>query len=305
MKDTFKTHKAGMKVFDFTSIERSGTREVVPVDQRKLLNLSFTCFKDFKTGIWYGIPIGENDEMGRPIFQRITITGRRMYYLENEQDAIEWAIIKRHPSVLNSPMQKGKPLLKIYDRKQEAKVKLSKIRRGAEAMDIALNKLAGNELLDFARTIGISPENNDVEVVAQLVAEKAQRDPDEFMNKFTDLNRPVSEVINRARAVGLIAFKLDTGLIYKESYPLGSSDIAAMAHLKDNPKLLESIDSESKQRSKSDYGTEEPEVEIREDGSTKQVELVGEVEEVVNNTSEDETILNKVSKMASKVANEF
>tara|TARA_R110002020_G_scaffold113252_8_gene260614 strand:+ start:7758 stop:8690 length:933 start_codon:yes stop_codon:yes gene_type:complete len=307
-KDHYDVYKAGMKVYNFKNIERTGTREVVPVDQRKLLNLSFTCFKDPRTGIWYGIPMGENDDLGRPVFQRITITGRRMYYLENEQDAIEWSIIQRHPAVLNSPLQKGKPLLKVYDRKHEAKVKLSKIRRGAEAMDIALNKLAGNDLLDFARTIGISPENNDIEVVAQLVAEKAQKDPDDFMDRFSDVNRNISEIINRARAVGLIAYKLDTGLIYKESYPLGSSDIAAIAHLKDNPKLLETIDIESKQRCKSDYGTEEPEVEIRNDGSVKQVELVGEVEKVTESNSNDETILNKVNKInktASKVVKEF
>tara|TARA_Y100000310_G_scaffold298998_1_gene333430 strand:+ start:1223 stop:2143 length:921 start_codon:yes stop_codon:yes gene_type:complete len=304
-KDAYDVYKAGMKVFNHVNIERTGTREVVPVDERKLLNLSFTCFKDPKTGIWYGIPMGENDDTGRPIFRRITITGRRMYYLENDEDAVEWSIIKRHPAVLSSMLQKGKPLLKIYDRKQEAKIKLSKIRRGAEAMDIALNKLLGNELLDFARTIGISPENNDLEVVAQLVAEKAQRDPDEFMNRYSDINRTVSEIINRARAVGLIAYKLDTGLVYKESYPLGSSDIAAIAHLKDNPKLLETINIESKERSKQDYGTEEPEIEIRKDKSTKQVELVGQVEEAKEIIDEDNAILSKISNTASTVAEEL
>ena len=306
MKDAYDTYKAGMKVFNYKSIERTGTREVVPIDEKKLLNLTFTCFKDPKTGIWYGIPIGENDENGRPVFRRVTIAGRRMYYLENEEDAIEWALVKRHPSVLNSPLQKGKPILKIYDRKKEATVRLSKIRRGAEAVDIALNKLAGNELFDFARTIGVSPENNDLEVVAQLVAEKAQRDPDDFMDRYSNINRSVSEIINRARAAGLIAYKLDTGLVYKESYPLGSSDIAAIAHLKDNPKLLETIDIESKQKSKYDYGTEEPEIEIREDRSVKEVEVVekafeitGEPEEV---TSEDEVLLSKVSTEASTVS---
>ena len=306
MKDAYDTYKAGMKVFNYKSIERTGTREVVPIDEKKLLNLTFTCFKDPKTGIWYGIPIGENDENGRPVFRRVTIAGRRMYYLENEEDAIEWALVKRHPSVLNSPLQKGKPILKIYDRKKEATVRLSKIRRGAEAVDIALNKLAGNELFDFARTIGVSPENNDLEVVAQLVAEKAQRDPDDFMDRYSNINRSVSEIINRARAAGLIAYKLDTGLVYKESYPLGSSDIAAIAHLKDNPKLLETIDIESKQKSKYDYGTEEPEIEIREDRSVKEVEVVekafeitGEPEEV---TSEDEVLLSKVSTEASSVS---
>ena len=306
MKDTFDTYKAGMKVFNYKSIERTGTREVVPIDEKKLLNLTFTCFKDPKTGVWYGIPIGENDENGRPVFRRVTIAGRRMYYLENEEDAIEWALVKRHPSVLNSPLQNGKPILKIYDRKKEATVRLSKIRRGAEAVDIALNKLAGNELFDFARTIGVSPENNDLEVVAQLVAEKAQRDPDDFMDRYSNINRSVSEIINRARAAGLIAYKLDTGLVYKESYPLGSSDIAAIAHLKDNPKLLETINIESKQKSKYDYGTEEPEIEIREDRSVKEVEVIektfeisGEPEEI---TSEDEILLNKVSTEASSVS---
>ena len=293
MKDTFDTYKAGMKVFNYKSIERTGTREVVPIDEKKLLNLTFTCFKDPKTGVWYGIPIGENDENGRPVFRRVTIAGRRMYYLENEEDAIEWALVKRHPSVLNSPLQNGKPILKIYDRKKEATVRLSKIRRGAEAVDIALNKLAGNELFDFARTIGVSPENNDLEVVAQLVAEKAQRDPDDFMDRYSNINRSVSEIINRARAAGLIAYKLDTGLVYKESYPLGSSDIAAIAHLKDNPKLLETINIESKQKSKYDYGTEEPEIEIREDRSVKEVEVIEKTFEI---------LLNKVSTEASSVS---
>ena len=69
--------------------------------------------------------------------------------------------------------------------------------------------------------------------------------------------------------------------------------------------MLETINIESKQRSKNEYGTEEPEIKVREDGSTKQVELVGEVEEVTENTLEDETILNKVSTTASSVVEEF
>jgi hypothetical protein len=94
-------------------------------------------------------------------------------------------------------------------------------------------------------------------------------------------------------------------LVYKESYPLGSSDIAAIAHLKDNPKLLETINIESKERSKQDYGTEEPEIEIRKDKSTKQVELVGQVEEAKEVIDEDNAILSKISNTASTVAEEL
>ena len=71
-------------------------------------------------------------------------------------------------------------------------------------------------------------------------------------------------------------------------------------------KLLETIDIESKQKSKYDYGTEEPEIEIREDRSVNEVEVVakafeitGEPEEV---TREDEVLLSKVSTEASTVS---
>lgn len=268
-KDPFEIVGPNIRVFKYNDIERSGTREIVPIEEKKMLNFSFTCFKDPRTGIWYGITDGQDYQTKRPIFRRITITGRRLYNLENEEDAIEWAIISRHPSTLGSFLQKGLPLVKPYDRKKIAVARLQKIKRGAEAVDIALNHLKGNELLDFARLLAITPENNDYEVVAQLVAEKAQRDPELFMDKYSDANKEILIVINRARSTGMIKYKIDHGFVYNDSLPLGSSDIAVITYFKNNVRLLESIDLESKAASKETYGTEEPEIVEVEKGAVK------------------------------------
>jgi len=266
-----------VKVFNFEGIERTGTREMKPIDEKKLLDLTFTCLQDPKTGVWYGIVIGTSPKDGRPLFKRLRTTGKRTFYLENNEDAEEYHLWKLHYSTLGSPYQKGKPMQQLYDRRKEAVIKLKKIKRGMEATGIAL-KLAGTELFDFARNLGISPENNDAEVVHELVAERAQKRPDEFLDKYSDLNRGILEIINRARSVSLIKYKIDTGLVFKESYPLGSSDIMAIGHLKDKPELLEAINLESKKLSKYQYGTETPDVKIRDDGKDIAVEVTDKPE---------------------------
>ena len=252
MKATIKTPKDGfvtvgnMKVFNFKNIETEGIREVVPVDEKKLLNLSFKCVKDPRTNIWYGIQESLDQKTGRVIFKRITIPGRRTYDLQYTADAEEYAVVKRHVSMLSSPYQRGKPIIRVYDRVAIATAKLKEIDLGMDAVHIARKELSGEELIDFARVLGITPENNEPLVVKQLLAEKAQRNPKEFMRAYHDGNREIIVAFKRAIAVGLIKYTLDGGYIYKEGYPLGSSEITAIATLRSKTELLNSIDVESK-----------------------------------------------------------
>lgn len=257
------------KVYDFKDMERKGVREIRPIDEKKLLNLSFKVVRDPRSGMLYGIQTGVNKE-GQPLFRRITITGRRTYNLEYEEDAKEFAVVKRHQSMLGSPFQKGKPVIKMYDRVHDAEIKLRRMQRGREAMNIALEKLSGNALNDFARPLGISPEDNEPIVVKQLVAERAQKDPETFMRLYDNINRPIIEIMSRGRAVGLIKESIKGGITYKEAMPLGSSEITAIETLKADKNLLMNIDVESKRLAKEKFGEEEPDiVEVKEPDKPK------------------------------------
>ncbi len=233
-------------------IKRTGEIQIVPLDDRKQLNLSFRCVKDSKTNIWYGIPEGVDHLTGRVTFKRITIAGKRTYHLEYPADAEEFAVIMRHPAMLGSLLASkdktfGKPLIKVHDVVAIATNKLKDIDLGADAVHIARKELSGVELMDFARVLGITTDNNNEIVVSQLVAEKALREPKVFMLKYHDGNRDIVMAFKRAESVGLISYTLEGGYVYKDGLPLGGSEIAAINKIRGNTDLLTSIDLESKE----------------------------------------------------------
>ena len=263
------TKKMGnMIVFDLEgkNIKRKGVVEVVPIDDKKQLNFSFRCIKDSKTNIWYGIPEYVEQATGLVKFKRITIEGKREYNLEYPADAEEFAIVCRHPAMLNSLLKTpdktfGKPLIKIYDPVAVAVRKLKDIDLGLNAVQIARRELSGEELLDFARVLGITTDNNSEVIVKQLVAEKAQRTPKEFMRAYHDGNRDIVIAFKRAESVGLITYTLEGGYVYKDGLPLGGSEIAAINKIRQSTSLLSSIDLESKELYKETNVVEEKPVD--------------------------------------------
>lgn len=231
------------KIVSFEHMERIGSVEVHPINLRKTQNLSFSSFKDSKTGIWYGVPVDE-DEKGNVVFRRITITGIRFYNLENEEDAKEFHVLKHHESMEGSPFARN-PKLRVYNREKEAVMKLKKLQESRSALEVALG-LEGIALLDFARVLGINTEQNSVIVVKQLVAEKAVEKPETFMMLYSNSDRNIQQIFKRGLAAGLINYRIDAGYLYRNSMPLGITESSAIIRLMEERALLSNLDIESK-----------------------------------------------------------
>lgn len=271
------------KIVDFTKIEREGVREIMPIDPRRFQSLSFRGYKDKETRAFFGIPIGE-DEKRNTIFKPILITGIKKYDLTILEDAQEWHIVKSHPSVLGSPNQSNKPLLKIFDPEKEARERIKKNQLEVNAL-IAASKIDGHELVNFSRLMGISPENNEPIVVKSLFLDACKANPEKFNRLLLSETRHIAEVFARALAVGLVKHSLDKGYMYNDSMPLGISDAHAIQYLSRHKDLLANIDIESKERDSSlkrpEYAKTENVVSMTENSLQKQnAELMQELENV-------------------------
>jgi hypothetical protein len=249
------------KIIDFKDMVRKGVVELRPINAKKFETLRIRCFKDGKTGIWYGIPLEINKMTGEIKWRSFLISGQISFNLEDEESAKIWHVVKHHQSILGSPFQKGIPMMKVYDQTVEADTKMKKIIEGQNAVAIALG-LFGSELADFARILGYTPENNDPNVLKSMVAERAQSRPDEFMRLWLNINRTIEQIFKRGLASNLIKFKPDTGFVYMDYQSLGNTEAGAIIKLSEPGmrSVLNAIDTESKHILKNKLG-DYPEVE--------------------------------------------
>lgn len=227
--------------------EKGGTIEIHPVNPNRLEHFSFRGYRSRKDGLWYGVPMGK-DKDGNYKFRKIIVKGFHEFNVEIERDLYEALILMHHPKCLKSENQKGKPLFKVYDKEKEAEKSIKTFKMEKDCLEIAL-ELEGDELVDFSRMLGITPESNRSNVVKKLVLEKAQKSPKSFHDAWNNPNRRTIEIFFRAQAVGLVKFSSDSGWTYKDGQMLGSTEEAAIATLNDNKQLLQFINFESLERS--------------------------------------------------------
>jgi len=252
----------------FYEIPRTGTIEIIPLYPKRLEHFQFKSYKG-KDGLVYGMPLKTNND-GTYIFRTILVDGHKSYDLSNEDQAFEAAILINSPHCVDSPNANNKPKFKKFDRAEDARKELDKLRDARKAVDIALD-LEGEELADFARILGITPEGNDAVVVHQLVSELASKKPRVFMESYEDMNRSVLQVLKRAEAVGLVKYSANTGYVYKDGMPLGGTESAAVRKLIDNKTLLNIMDGESKNKTSYSTGTPVNISSVKKEVVTKEI----------------------------------
>lgn len=223
--------------------DKGGTIEIHPVRPNRLEHFSFRGFRNRKDGLWYGIPIGK-DKDGNYKFRKIIVKGFHEFNVEIERDIHEALILMHHPKCVGSENAKGKPFFKVFDKEKEAVKSIETFEMAKDCLEIAL-KLEGDNLVDFSRILGITPESNRTNVVKQLVLEKAQKSPKSFYDAWSNPIRKTIEIFHRAKAVGLIKFASDTGWTYKDGQMLGNTEEAAISTLNKNKQLLQFIGFES------------------------------------------------------------
>jgi hypothetical protein len=241
------------KVADWNNSQICPQRGIVIIEalkrnQLKQPRITFKKVLDADTGMTYGIPLGIDEKTGELMFQRIILGDVTQFDLANINDRKLWTVISRHESLLGSPFQSGKPLFKKIDKDAEANriIKTAKARRRASQI---AEELKGTELYDMAINLGLNAEQNNLSTLLASVIEKAEKDPESFLNVYDNTNRNVITVFNRARAVGLIKLDVTNGYVWKDTYPLGANDALAIKTIVGNPQLLINMDLESKQRS--------------------------------------------------------
>lgn len=238
--------------------KKGGFIEVAPLIPNKFESFSFRMYRD-KKGVYFGIPIGKDKDTGRAVFKKINLSGHRQYNTELKDDLLEAIIVKNHPYCLGSPNAKGKPMWKVVDTEKDAETDLVKFKSASKALDIAL-ELEGDELVDFARMMGVSPDTNSITVVQKMLAEKAQKNPKEFLDFWNSDTREVVQVFERAKATGLITFSSDAGFVYKDGERFGMTQQAVVATLLGNKSLMNVIHIESSRLSEANTNVGEGDV---------------------------------------------
>lgn len=224
-------------------IRDGGTVEIVPINKKKFEFFSFRSYQG-KDGLTYGVPTRKNID-GTYEFKRITITGHQTYNMSNKHEAMEALVIMNNSRCKKSPNSNGKPLFEVLDRDAQANNTIQRLAHSRDAIDIAL-KMNDEDMVDFSRVIGITPESNSMSIVRQLVCEKASKSPDYFMEMYTHANRGVLQVLHRAKACNIVKYTPEGGYTYKDGYPLGVTEQDVISTLLSNKRVLNSMNAESR-----------------------------------------------------------
>jgi hypothetical protein len=208
-----------------------------------------TTFKrqvDRNTGIIYGIPTGEFDERTGIIkYQPILLGDMLQFDLSNVQERKIWCVVKMHECVIGSPFKRGKPKYRVVDEEKEANrtilVAKSKVRAAA-----IIDKLTGAETYDMSINLGMSVEHNSPAMLQANLINKAEKEPERFLEIYDNTNKGVITAFKRGLATGLITKTVESGYLWQNSLPLGNNESMVIKYLLEHMTLLQQIDRESK-----------------------------------------------------------
>jgi hypothetical protein len=258
---------------------REGVMEVKAMYAKKRQpDFLYKVFRDPQSKIIYGIPIGINKDTKAIEFKGIRLGDNRLFDLTVETDALEWMVTARAGFLEGSALQRGKPSYKVHNQEAIAKKKISLSMSRARAEKIARN-VFGNEMNDFARTLGLTPENNSEEMLRAMLIDKAF-DPSttqEFLQAWESADRPIVTIFKRGIATGVITQDVNKGFLFKGTLPLGFDEPAAIAELRSNTHVLMQVNTESKALSKS-FNLEEDEKDKNKETELSDDEVIASQE---------------------------
>lgn len=263
MEQAFKTNTrtaiATQKVVDYTNMRRTGVVKIVGIGKKRRnvkgevideLNVSQKFFQDYRTGIYYGIPTGINELTGEYVWKRIRLYDGKVYNLSDELDAKEWHCVQHWPIVKDSIMDtRGIARFKVEDMDNDAEQFLLDYEVIRKSKDFIMD-LSENDLMDFALVFNIDIRNNSKSVVKKMLLEIAERKNSEGKNVMQERINNKKELaivtaIRRARFCGLITDGV-SGLVFKNTVPLGSNEYQAIEFLKGNTPMFNAVETESK-----------------------------------------------------------
>jgi hypothetical protein len=217
--------------------------EIKPVspDMHKVPSRTSTFQKDPLTGIYYGIPI-DQDEYGNMRWQKIQIGDNMSINLDNENDAKIWAVLRFNPDIKGSPFAVQNPYYEVYDPVVIARQEMGEVAEMKKAFDrVSLIEDKPIDMVHFARYLGEEiRENASLDIVSNTLLKFARNYPSEFNKKWDSKVRSYGERFATARFLGIITQDIDRGYIY-QNIPLGISEDEAIRFLSKDHNVMSSI----------------------------------------------------------------
>lgn len=230
---------------------RKGMVELVPLKERKTFDnrVSFRRFVDRSTKCNVGIPERIDPKTKEFVYKQITIIGRRMYDLTNENDAKEWACIKLSSYLQGSPNQSvgNAPIYKVYDKEKQASETITKADDMVRAIQVA-QTLQGANLTDMLNVCGVDSKGMSETMKQSAILNFAMREPVKFLGHWESPERKENFLLKRALALDIIQMDHTLGTFSYNGLQLGPTEPAAVDYLKQNQNVSIAVSTLVKQK---------------------------------------------------------
>ncbi len=247
-------HGVEHKVVNFDNpniCKRKGVIKLVAIKRnpKKEHNTNFRVARDPRSKVIYGIQNGVHPITKNLKFQQIKIGDFKIFDLSVPQDAEEWCVIDKAPFLLGGVNQKGIVLYKVHDEEAEAEIEIKKSTLRSRAEGIA-RECTHEMLIDLARPLGIVFGHNSPTVIRRLLIDKANKEPEVFINVYDGAHREIVFAVKRGLETGLITETLEHGWLFKDTLPLGMSEASVVTFLSKpaNYTVLRNLEEESRER---------------------------------------------------------
>lgn len=217
-------------------------------DKFKEMRLAGTYQKDPKTGIYYGVPVRE-DNFGNIIWRKIRIVETETLRIHDSlDDAKMWTVLRFHPKVKNSPWQDSNPVFEVFDPVRNAGHEISKATSMKKAFEAADELSAKPDLmLNFVRFMGEEvTDYTQLKIIEGMLSSLAMQDPITFLRKFNDPSRNYYHIFHAAYQSGLLEEIPGQGFYFKNT-PLGMDEVDVVAALRNDQNLIASLVGEIEQ----------------------------------------------------------
>jgi len=210
--------------------------------QYKEQRLNATYQRDPKTGVYYGIPVRE-DEFGNIIWRKVRVVETETYrIMDSIDDAMMWTVLRFHPKLKNSPFQMSNPPFEVFDQVADAKKDVSKANSMKKAFEV-IDKISEkpSDMLNFVRYMGEEiTDYTTIAIIEGQLNSLAMHDPVRFLRKYNEPARAYHQIFTAAMQLGLIGEIPGQGYYYNNT-PLGMDETDVVSFLKNDQVTLTAI----------------------------------------------------------------
>lgn len=206
----------------------------------KQADITFCTSYDKISRVIFGVPLGIDPITNKIIYKRFRLPEFKVLNLSNQDEAEEWAILKRHEIITGV---NGRQLYKVIDEEEQAKEETTRILLVKEAVSIA-EKMKLKEWVPAVRFLfpgNERPENMSPTVLENRIYSVARDNPSELINYWRNEHREYIDLLEGAKAVGLVHHDYQNGWLFDRKMPMGSTWDDALRFLIKDHQFVKSL----------------------------------------------------------------